>query len=100
MEWLLLSSPLKEMLRVALQDIDAENLAKETPSLREFRTDPSFLRALNRGLSVERTEKGNRPLKGTTFDIVHILTRQKLAAGDSLKGLKSLVFEIDFGDPN
>jgi hypothetical protein len=99
MEWLLLSAPLKDKLRVALQDIDSEKLYKETPGLREFKTDPSFLRALNRGLSVERTDKGkSRPLRDTPFDIVHILARQKITVGESLKGLKSLVFEIDFGD--
>jgi hypothetical protein len=99
MEWLLLSAPLKDKLRVSLQDIDSEKLYKESPGLREFKTDPSFLRALNRGLSVERTDKGkSRPLKDTSFDIVHILTRQKVTIGESLKGFKSLVFEIDFGD--
>jgi len=101
MEWLLLSTHLREKLRVALQDIDAEKLYKETPGLRDFKSDPGFLRALNKGLSVERTNKGSsRPLKDTLFDIVQILTRQKVAVGSSLKGLKSLVFEIDFGDLN
>jgi hypothetical protein len=100
MEWLLLSSHLKERLRVSLENIDAEMLYKETPGLRDFKTDPSFLRALNKGLSVDRTEKGrSRPLKDTPFDIVHIVTRQKFTTGESLKSLRSLVFEIDFGDP-
>jgi hypothetical protein len=99
MEWLLLSKQLKERLGVALQDIDADKLFKETPGLRELKSDPAFLRALNIGLLVERTDKGSRPFKGTPFDIVQILTRQKVV-GDSLRSLKSLVFEIDFGDPN
>ncbi|MCU1249945.1 MAG: hypothetical protein JWQ49_2974 [Edaphobacter sp.] len=101
MEWLLLSASLKEKLRVSLQDVDTEKLYKETPGLRDFKTDPSFLRALSRGLLVDRTDKGrSRPLKDTPFDIVHILTRQKLAVGEPVKGLKGLVFEIDFSDPS
>jgi len=99
MEWLLLSTSLKEKLRVVLRDIDSEKLYKETPGLRELKADPSFLRALGRGLSVDRTDKGkSRPLKETPFDVVHILTRQKIAVGESLKGYRGLVFEIDFGE--
>lgn len=103
-EWLLLSPKIKQQLREKLRAVELTDFPRETPSLATLRSDPGFLRALSKGLKLNRGDQGakgsSRPFKDTPFDVVQILTNATITAGKSIKSYRGLVIEVDFGDAN
>jgi hypothetical protein len=95
---------IRQQLREKLRDIQPTVFPRETPSLATLRSDPEFLRALSKGLNLNRGDQGakgnSRPFKGTPYDVVQIITHATLAEGDPIKSSRGLVIEVDFGDAN
>jgi hypothetical protein len=81
-EWLLLSDKLLELFRRELRNVDPNEFANGTPSPRTLRDDPAFYRKLKAGLAMKsESTTGEKPLKGTAFDVVQIVEGQSIQHG-------------------
>jgi len=83
-EWLLLSERFLRRIKAGLKAIHSADL---DPSLCKAREDLSFYRLFNR-LAIDRDKQGgSKPLKGSQFDVVQIVTQSALAPGMPLDRL-------------
>jgi hypothetical protein len=95
-EWLLLSDKLLGSFRRELRNIDPNEFANATPSPKTLRDDPAFYRKLRAGLAM-RSESavGEKPFKGTAFDVVQIIQGHSMQDGSQIAGsFHPIVIEV------
>lgn len=96
MEWLLLSEKLLDGFRKELRNLDPDEFVPGTPSPRTLRDDPAFYRKLKAGLAMRsEVATGEKPLKGTPFDVVQIILGSSIQAGGAIPGnFHPIVIEV------
>jgi hypothetical protein len=99
-EWLLLSEKLVDLFRKELRNVDPDEFVNGTPSPRTLRDDPAFYRKLKAGLAMKsESTTGEKPLKGTAFDVVQIVEGQSIQHGGQIPGnYHPIVIEVQRPD--
>ncbi len=97
-DWLLLSPELKHQLRKKLQDLNPEVFPNESPGLKALRSDPAFLRVLNKGLVFKRNAASSRPLQKTPHDVVQIFPKSTIGEGQNIRDCRGLVISLNLDD--
>jgi hypothetical protein len=97
-EWLLLSEGFQDEFRRSLRAVPVADLPAGGPApFGTIRDDPAFYRRFKPGLELRKVnQNGVKPFRGTTHDVVQIVTRRVCEANVAVPaGFSTIIVEVD-----